>query len=288
MSRPPAAWPARRIFLCAVVGLIVIGGAVFLRNWSRRDVRPVETAPNRPVETAFATDRTLNPGYLGAQSCAECHADRVAEFQSTRHFLANRIPKTGNMPDGFAAGKGTFRVPELSLRFEMSDSARGFLETAIQQTSVGNRTTPSEIGFCYGSEGGNDEVYFAWRDDRLYELPVAWLAPSNEWGSSLFDRHGSGDFSRDMTIRCVECHNTWFQHFAGTRNRYSRDNFILGVTCEVCHGPGQDHVAFHRKNPQSQDAHAVARPALMTRERRMDLCAQCHSNALQHRGPAFS
>ena len=256
---------------------------------ARTALDPDSPSPDRANSTNAIVGLTrVNPGFLGPEACIECHADRVTEFQTTRHFLANQTPQSGKMPDGFSKGKGTYQIPEQSLRFEMTESTRGFLTTAIQQTATGNKETSSEIAFCYGSAGGNDEVYFAWHEDRLYELPVGWLAPSNEWGSSLFDRHGSGDFSRDMTIRCVECHNTWFQHFAGTRNRYGRDNFILGVTCEVCHGPGQDHVTFHRMNPQSLDAHAVARPALMTRERRMDLCAQCHSNALKHRGPAFS
>ncbi len=252
-------------------------------------VRLDSTSPDGENSTNHVADLPpLNPGFLGPEACTECHADRVAEFQSTRHFLANQTPVSGQMPDGFSEGKGTYQVPELSLNFKMTESTRRFLATAIQQTSTENKSSSSEIAFCYGSAGGNDEIYFAWKEDRLYELPVAWLDPTKEWGSSLFDRHGSGDFSREMTIRCVECHNTWFEHFAGTRNRYGHENFILGVTCEVCHGPGKDHVTFHRSNPQSLEAHAVARPAQMTREQRMDLCAQCHSNALKHRAPAFS
>ena len=252
-------------------------------------VRLDSTSPDGENSTNHIAELTpLNPGYQGPESCIECHADRVAEFQTTRHFLANQTPQSGKMPEGFSQGKGTYQVPEHSLHFEMTESPHGFLATAIQQTAKGNQATSSKIAFCYGSAGGNDEIYFAWREDRLYELPVAWLDPNKEWGSSLFDRHGSGDFSREMTIRCVECHNTWFEHFAGTRNRYGHDNFILGVTCEVCHGPGQDHVTFHRNNREIREAYAVARPTRMTREQRMDLCAQCHSNALKHRGPAFS
>ncbi len=61
---------------------------------------------------------------------------------------------------------------------------------------------------------------------------------------------------------------------------------LLGVTCERCHGPAQEHVTYHRQHPH-EAAHAILRPDTLTRERLMEVCLQCHSN-LKRRGPVFS
>ena len=81
------------------------------------------------------------------------------------------------------------------------------------------------------------------------------------------NRYGTGDLSRATTPRCLECHSTYFEHRPGTTNEYNRHNFILGVTCERCHGPGQEHVAYHQAHPQAKAGKAVVNPSHLSRER---------------------
>ena len=226
-------------------------------------------------------------GYLGPQACAECHRERVAEFSKTKHFAACCVPRDDAMPAGFLAGNGHFQSRIAPVEFEMGRSEQGWTQTATLQTPAGKQQTTSLIDLKYGSSP-TDEVYFTWRGDRLYELPIAWLHPQKSWGSSTFDPDGEGDFSRPMTPRCLECHNTWFEHQPGTLNQYNRDTFILGVTCERCHGPGREHVTYHRQHPAERLGTAIVKPAQLSRERLLDVCGQCHSNAIKHRGPAFS
>lgn len=285
MSRAVGAWSASKVTAVAVVVFGIVLAVVLLRQPHKTP--PADTSNvNASLEAARRSPK--NPGFLGPAACVDCHADRVAEFRQTRHFLANCVPDPGIMPEGFLPGQGTFHHPDLALKFEMLQSQSRFQQRTVQANGATERSNTADIAFIYGSAGGNDEVYFAWHGDKLRELPIAWLAPEKTWGASLFDRHGTGDFSRDMTVRCIECHNTWFEHVPGSRNQYGHDKNILGVTCEVCHGPGREHVDFHRAHPGRTDPHAVVRPAELSRDRKMDLCAQCHSNALKHRGPAFS
>jgi tetratricopeptide (TPR) repeat protein len=169
----------------------------------------------------------------------------------------------------------------------MSQVGGQFQQRAICDADQSAEPVTSQIALVYGANGGADQVYFSWQDDGLRELPMVWLEPQKAWGASPFDRHATGSFSREMTIRCVECHNTWVHHEPGSRNQYQHDGMILGVTCEVCHGPGREHVSFHESHPDAREPAAVVRPATLPRERVMDLCAQCHSNAIKHRGRAF-
>ncbi len=273
--RSPASW--------AVVGIVIAGAAAAWWYLSGRAV--VESEPQDEVSTPQAAAE--RSAYLGMQACAACHAERVAEFRSTRHCLACCPPDPATMPAAFSSTGAVYAPRDAAVRFEMSRSGDEFFQTAILTTPKGEQRTQSRIDLVYGAGAGTDEVYLTWHGDRLYELPIAWLHPQETWGANSFDPNGSGDFSRELTPRCLECHNTWFEHSPGTLNQYKRDTAILGVTCEKCHGPGRDHVAFHEGHPDARTGEAIVSPNRLTRELQLDLCAQCHSNALTYRGPAF-
>ena len=61
--------------------------------------QPITLANHRDVVQAIARGSVghepvvLNPGYLGMESCAACHAARVAEFRKTNHYWACRRPE---------------------------------------------------------------------------------------------------------------------------------------------------------------------------------------------------
>ncbi len=291
-----SAWPIHYFISAAAIVLVSLGVVLF----SSRISKPPAPGMNSAVEHSNAEPVELgieDPGYVGIQSCTPCHAERVAEFMKTRHYQANCVPGERATQDngfassdfaGFKADGGLLDRPDLSLRFKMTELNGHLLQTVLRGTSSSQVPTTSEVAFVYGAQGGNDEVYFGWKGNRLYELPMIWLAPEKVWGTSSFDRHGDGDFSRDTTVRCLECHNTWFNHIPGSRNEYKHEGNLIGVTCEVCHAPGRDHVAYHRQNPDLKEAVAIVRPAMLSRERKMDLCAQCHSNAIKHKQAAFS
>lgn len=277
----------RRSTAFAVIGVIVAGAVlVFWRQpWV---ARPPIAVSDPGADLDERSSKLARPDYVGPDACAACHAERAAEFRTSRHFWACSLPDGETMPAAFSSKDAAYVTREPSLRFEMTRSGDDFFETAIRESASGEQRTSSRIDFVYGAGAATDEVYLTWHGDRLYELPIAWLHPQKDWGASEFDRYGAGDFSRELTPRCLECHNTWFEHSPGTLNQYKRDDFILGVTCETCHGPARDHVAFHEANPRAAAGESIVQPGRLSRELQMDLCASCHSNALKHRGPAFS
>jgi tetratricopeptide (TPR) repeat protein len=248
--RPPAALRTRHWAVWAAVVAIVLGGAAVAALCWRR---PSPSVP--PVvleeEDDEADERTPpNPGYLGPQACAACHARRVAEFQTTSHFRACRPARVGEMPPGFDPGRGNYATRDPAVRFEMTRTGDEFLLTALRPKPTGEERTSSRIDLVYGAARA-DEVFFSWRGEGLYELPVVWLHPLDRWGNSSINPHGKGDFAREATVRCVECHNTWLAHVPGTPNEYRHEGAVLGVTCERCHGPGREHVAASRKGARA-------------------------------------
>ena len=244
---------------------------------------------NPPLANAKASNLTENPaGYLGPEKCAACHAERVNEFRESRHYLACVEASDATLPAAFLKGDAEFTPPGSPVTFRMVKNGDEFQQVAIRRTPAGTIESRAPVSLVYGFGAETDDVYFSWKNNQLSELPMSWLHPSQEWGTGGFDHQGGGDYSRPTNPRCLECHNTWLEHIPGTPNEYRRESLIAGVTCEVCHGPGKDHVGFHEQNPDHLTPMHILRPAELTRDRKMDLCANCHSNAMKHRGPAFS
>ncbi|MCI0377567.1 MAG: tetratricopeptide repeat protein [Gemmataceae bacterium] len=298
---------SRRRLVFAVALLLGVSGIVWA--WWRSRSQPANGYVSAVKDDEFDELMVVkNPGYVGPQVCAECHGARCAEFQNTRHFRACWPSEAGSMPPGFTKDKASYDARTPGVRFEMTQSGQDFLLTLVrgaQADKVGQAAGPSgpqkakgpdqgetrhtaRIDLVYGSAGKADEVFFTWKGDRLYELPMVWLHPMERWAEQPYDPNYPGDLTRVTTPRCVECHNTWLEHVPGTENEYRREHAIFGVSCENCHGPGRAHVRFHRDNPKARTAHAIVHPGQLSRERQLDLCGQCHSNAMRARGPAFS
>jgi tetratricopeptide (TPR) repeat protein len=192
------------------------------------------------------------------------------------------------MPTGFDPGRGNYTSIDPSLRFEMTRSGGNFFQTGILTTPQGEKKASHKIDLIYGANHQADEVFFSWQGEHLDELMAVWLHPSNRWANTSYDHRGSGTFTRVTTIRCVECHNTWVAQLPGSTNQYNANTAVLGVTCERCHGPAHDHVEYHQAHPEQKVAKSIVHPGKLPRERLLEVCTQCHSNAIKPREPGFS
>src|SRR5205823_3125783 len=82
---------------------------------------PEIVEPDSPSRLFAQADDDLDvlpvrdPGYVGPQACAACHAARVEGFRATRHFQACTPPPADNMPAGFAPGQGGYRTRDPAL-----------------------------------------------------------------------------------------------------------------------------------------------------------------------------
>jgi tetratricopeptide (TPR) repeat protein len=264
--------------MAVCLGLILFAGALAYYLRPER-ARPPQTIDANDEDIAHVLT-VVNPGYVGIEVCAECHSQRAGVVKTSRHYLACRPASEGAAAPGFAPGCGLLNTRNAGLVFEMTHSGNEFFATRVQKGG-GEQRVPYQIGLVYGSASKHDEMYFAWQDDRLFHLPVAWLYPFERWG---YASHTTT--ARPTHSSCLECHNTWIAHIPGTVNQYRRNDMLLGVTCERCHGPGREHVEHHRTHPNAP-AHAILHPGTLSRERLMDVCAQCHANA-KRLGTPFS
>ncbi len=227
-----------------------------------------------------------NPGFVGPEACRECHADHVESCWSTAHFLTSRPAAREAILGSFTPPDNRMATASPDLLFEMRDDAGRLVQAALLGDG---RTVAYEtpIDIITGS-GKNGQTFVSWQGECLYELPVSLFRDVPGWVNSPGYVDGIANFARPIRGRCLDCHATWFEQVGDTPNQFRRDGFVLGVTCERCHGPAREHVNHHRRHPEAAEAMSIINPAALSRERSIELCGTCHSGVGTALRPPFS
>ena len=234
--------------------------------------------------------------FVGASTCGKCHQTIFESFRQTAHYLTSRPPRADSIVGRFAPGHATLRTRNPDLWFEMTASEDGFFQTAWTREAGQMRRRTERMDLVIGS-GKMGQTYLYWRGSRLFQLPVSYFSQAKRWINSPGYPDGKAFFDRDVIPRCLECHATYFEVVSKkdpTRpylsNVYNKDNYLLGVTCERCHGPGAFHAASpqRRSDSESSSLRGIVHPGKIGRELQITLCAQCHSGHLVPREGPFS
>jgi hypothetical protein len=266
--------PYRRSFLlCAVIILCTF----FLAECVDHEAGQVQTADRNQITFAEFT---------GSQACAGCHKDIYASHIHTAHFLTTRPAKKEFIKGSFAPGKNSFAYsPEMEVHMEKRDS--GFYQVGYFQ-DVERIAKRFDIVVGSGSKG---QTYITRYKNRLYQLPVSYFTAADKWANSpQFPAH-IAVFNRSITSRCLECHTTFAETIPTPEHQpeeFNTDQFIYGVDCEKCHGPGARHVAFQTQNPKETKAKYILNPGRFSRQQILDLCGLCHGGRLQKTKASFS
>ena len=220
-----------------------------------------------------------------AKSCEACHRDIVATFRETAHFRTSADASARSIKGHFAAGRNVLRTGSKGIYFRMERRDSAFYQTAVD--SARGRSRTERIDLVVGS-GRRGQTYLYWRGGLLFELPVSYLVGIERWINSPGYVDGQIDFGRLIVPHCLECHSTSFPlRTAGGGTWYSR-NYVLGISCEKCHGDGRAHVRYQASHPSDTSARYILNPARFSRDRKVDNCALCHAGERDPKVPSFS
>ncbi|MCA9126833.1 MAG: hypothetical protein KDB22_07105 [Planctomycetales bacterium] len=263
------------------------GEVDFLRDESGNARIDSILLPELPQQNV-ATSDFLSAGYLGAQTCAECHQEYFDSFVKTSHFKTSAEPSDQSILGAFDDAHRVLTTVSENLRFEMLDGDGEFWQRLLYDDGQQTHGVEFQFGLVTGS-GKVGQTYLYWQESLLYQMHVSYLSVTDSWTNSPGYRDGTADFARPIPALCLDCHATYFEEVAGNINQFQRDNYVLGVTCEKCHGPGREHVAYHRDHPQEMTAHGIVNPAELPTERAIEVCQVCHGGTpVAMLQPAFS
>ena len=253
---------------------VAVGGGPGGTGWvllpdQQSTAQPAWVSPVKPDER----------GFLPAEACRECHAEQYETYVHTAHARTSMMPSPQTILGSFLTGRNELSTATPGLRFHLLAQNGGFIQQLQLDDPVNGvryqRDFPIDLVLGSGNHG---QSYLYWDKDRLYQLHVSYLTETDSWVNSpgpYYD--GTADFARPVPVRCIECHATWIAADAKSINRFDRSTFVPGISCVRCHGPGHEHVQFHRQFPNEQTGRRIVQPAALPVQRQNEICAQCHS-----------
>lgn len=258
-----------------VVGCAVIASIAFwnpLASWSQTPAPAVDSFMNwRPKQRAAGGAR-----YVGESTCAECHASIAASFKASgmAHALApaaeSRVLRS-NPRLVFRQGPFTYRI------------TRQGDDQSIYTVSDGVSTISAPVRWAFG-HGDSGQTYVFEHKGTLYESRVSFYPGIKSLdltiGSLAQVPASLGEaIGRPMTAGeakdCFSCHAT--AAVSGS-SQLQLDKLSPGVSCEACHGPGDEHVQAMKLgnlkekrifNPRTLSGDAISQ----------QFCAACHRSA---------
>ncbi|MCA9138848.1 MAG: hypothetical protein KDB00_18885 [Planctomycetales bacterium] len=211
-----------------------------------------------------------NPGFVGADACQECHESRHASFTHTAHYRTSARASRASIAGSFEDGKNEMKTGSPFVSFKMIErDARLFQSVSFYGWQC---DVPMDIVTGSSKLG---QSYLFWHDDALFQTSVSYVTSVDDWTNSPGYPDGYATYSRPVTARCLECHTTWAD-VREAPNHFTPESVIYGISCERCHGPGQQHVQYHQANPSEKTSRFIAQPASLPRQRQLDICGQCH------------
>jgi len=118
-------------------------------------------------------------------------------------------------------------------------------------------------------------------------LPLVYLLKDQRWipREAAFMRPTGGDhFITQWNNHCIRCHSTGgVPGLKGDTNEFDTRVGELGIACEACHGPGDEHIQANR-DPRRRYQHylsgksdpTIVNPSKLDHEASSQVCGQCH------------
>ena len=212
-----------------------------------------------------------NPGFLGADACQECHQEKHQSFIHTAHHRTSRLALPEEVAGSFEEGHNRMdtSVPEVSFTMEQ----RG--DQLFQRVNFFGWGFEVPFHLVMGSSK-MAETYLYWHGDQLFQMNCTHLTARDAWINSPGFLDGDAIYSRPIRSGCLDCHVTYVD-YRKTTNHYTPKSMILGISCERCHGPGKDHVDYHRSHPDDKKSQHIQVPSKLSRQAQMEVCGQCHT-----------
>jgi hypothetical protein len=259
--------------ILALVGLLII---VVLKS---------ANTPGSRLNTRIESEAPL---VRTSAACRDCHQAIYDSYVKTGHFRTSSPADKTTLVGDFGEGHNVLQTQLAGLSFKMEARQDGFYQTAIYSNKkTAKFTKPIDVVVGSGERG---QTFFYWEEDGLFQLPVTYITPKKNWILSpgydqrvdgwqhLPGRSLSMFYQRPVGARCIECHaNSVTPTKTPAAFNFLPESFEFGIGCEKCHGPGENHIAFHQENPGQKEGVQIVNPARLSRSQQLSSCALCHA-----------
>jgi len=293
--RPLHHFLTRRLPWLAALGLLAVGGVS--GHWlSSREA--VKKARNLETMKPDLPRLEATNQYVSSQRCQSCHPHEHASWHRTFHRTMTQVALPENvvgafsnvtvMSDGLA-----YRVFREGDEFwaEMPDPDMMML--VVQGGRKMELKDVPRVRQRVVMTTGSHHYQTYWvaspRYDRLLQtLPLVYLIGDQRWipreAAFMSPPDSPGRMITQWNHHCIRCHSTAGN--PGLDEKTGRlDSSVaeLGISCESCHGPGEEHVRRNQNVARRYQNHldgkadpTIVNPARLDHRRSSQVCGQCH------------
>ena len=284
------------------VALIVLVLAGLAAWWAGRPV------PSTLPVASVAPDAALPaPEYVGRESCGGCHVDEVRRWHGSQHDQAMQTATAETVLGDFNGAE--FVYNGIASRFLKGDDGR----FTVRTDGPDGELHDYPVKYTFGVSP-LQQYLVEFPGGRLQALSIAWdTRPQADGGQRWFHLYPDDKVTHDDVLhwtrpaqnwnsQCAFCHSTHLEK----NYRPADDSFAtrwseIDVSCEACHGPASNHVAWAKQSPGWQafektrgltvnlrdragvqwrsdpDTGNVRRSRPRVHDTEIEVCAPCHS-----------
>lgn len=245
--------------------------------------------------------------YVRSDRCAACHPGQHASWHATYHRTMTQAATPEAVIAPFEGqtleAKGRrYRLQRRGDEFwvEMADPdwEADLLARRVRPESVPDVSAPrrwKRVVMTTGSHHMQTYWVGSERDGRLFNVPWLWLEADQRWipREDGFIRPPEGGRTFDVWHdSCIECHAVAGEKIVDSRTGWDPRAAELGIACEACHGPAEEHVRTHRSPARRLAARrddapdpTIVNPARLDAQASSQVCGSCHGINLWKPGP---
>jgi predicted CXXCH cytochrome family protein len=205
--------------------------------------------------SGFAVAGTAaSPQFVGRDVCSGCHEEQAAQWSGSHHDLAMQAASEETV-------LGDFDNASLN-RYGVTSSFFRKGETFMVRTEgADGKLRDYPISYTFGVEP-LQQYLVEFPRGRLQALSLAWdTRPKERGGQRWFHLYPDEQIAHDDELHwtqpsqnwnsmCAECHSTNLEkNYDPAERTFSTAWSEIDVSCEACHGPGSDHVAWAGRKP---------------------------------------
>lgn len=231
--------------------------------------------------------RPLAPsdGYVGGDACRRCHQAIWERYQSHPMSQSAAECNQASPVESFGVHPAFLRsssLGEIAFDVERTASGQTHVESLTDATLgvIYNQRVPMTYSIGSGRHGRS---YVFQRDESLFMSPLTWYSEHQKWDLSPgYQPVNDLRFERRITLNCIICHTDQINANRDDPNRFDEHAIPrTKISCERCHGPGTEHIAFQETRTRSPSQSVpgddpIVNPIKLDPVRRESVCWQCH------------
>ena len=218
------------------------------------------------------------PKYVGDATCESCHTDISETYGQTNHKQGFTLFESANAIERFDVDTTVYHAHR-NLYYDVYTRGDTLYQREyrldLNDEVIHERVEKAD--FVIGS-GNATRSYLMERNGYVTEMPITWYVEREYWNMSPGYEEANDRFGRKIILDCMTCHTATPSFTPLTQNHFTE--IPLGISCERCHGPASDHLAYWESQPAGSVSEGpdetIINPANLDRGRQMSNCQQCH------------